>query len=211
MRRPYTLEHYRRSRRQHRRTPAARVDRVGHDRRLSRRDRRGFRRERRATCRDRRCRTCTSFPYSDRPGHRGVGDGGPGGGAGHSRAGARGCARLARRWRGVSARRRSAPFGPGLTLEDGTLVVTDNYLKVRIPPGRARNERWCDRSADCSRRVQGPAQAGSRAFDAACGGVMRSWTSSAGRRPPRSAPARRIRAPERAVPGALVRADSVIS
>ena len=24
---------------------------------------------------------------------------------------------------------------PGLTLEDGTLVVTDNYLKVRIPPG----------------------------------------------------------------------------
>ncbi|MEP6914360.1 MAG: MiaB/RimO family radical SAM methylthiotransferase [Acidobacteriota bacterium] len=30
---------------------------------------------------------------------------------------------------------------PGLTLEDGTLVVTDNYLKVRIPPGFARNER----------------------------------------------------------------------
>ncbi|SRR6266542_5091113 len=30
---------------------------------------------------------------------------------------------------------------PGLTLEDGTLVVTDNYLKVRIPPGLARNQR----------------------------------------------------------------------
>jgi threonylcarbamoyladenosine tRNA methylthiotransferase MtaB len=30
---------------------------------------------------------------------------------------------------------------PGLTLEDGTLVVTDNYLKVRIPAGHARNER----------------------------------------------------------------------
>ena len=29
---------------------------------------------------------------------------------------------------------------PGLTLEDGSLVVTDNYLKVRIPPGRQRNE-----------------------------------------------------------------------
>lgn len=28
----------------------------------------------------------------------------------------------------------------GLTLEDGSLVVTGNYLKVRIPPGRARNE-----------------------------------------------------------------------
>ena len=30
---------------------------------------------------------------------------------------------------------------PGLTIEDGTLVVTDNYLKVRIPTGLKRNER----------------------------------------------------------------------
>jgi hypothetical protein len=30
---------------------------------------------------------------------------------------------------------------PGLTLEDGSLVVTDNYLKVRIPHGVARNQR----------------------------------------------------------------------
>ena len=30
---------------------------------------------------------------------------------------------------------------PGLTLEDGTLVVTDNYLKVRVPQGHLRNER----------------------------------------------------------------------
>ena len=29
----------------------------------------------------------------------------------------------------------------GLTLEDGTLVVTDNYLKVRVKSGRHRNER----------------------------------------------------------------------
>ena len=29
----------------------------------------------------------------------------------------------------------------GLTLEDGTVVVTDNYLKVRIPAGTVRNER----------------------------------------------------------------------
>jgi threonylcarbamoyladenosine tRNA methylthiotransferase MtaB len=28
----------------------------------------------------------------------------------------------------------------GLTLGDGSLVLTDNYLKVRVPPGRARNE-----------------------------------------------------------------------
>lgn len=27
----------------------------------------------------------------------------------------------------------------GLTIDDGSLVVTDNYLKVRIPPGLARN------------------------------------------------------------------------
>jgi len=44
----------------------------------------------------------------------------------------------------LSDRFRSAQVGqvrPGLTLEDGTLVVTDNYLKVRIPPGLSRNER----------------------------------------------------------------------
>jgi threonylcarbamoyladenosine tRNA methylthiotransferase MtaB len=31
----------------------------------------------------------------------------------------------------------------GLTLEDGSLVMTGNYLKVRIPPGCRRNE-WVD-------------------------------------------------------------------
>ena len=31
----------------------------------------------------------------------------------------------------------------GLTLEDGSAVVTPNYLKVRIPPGHRRNE-WVD-------------------------------------------------------------------
>jgi threonylcarbamoyladenosine tRNA methylthiotransferase MtaB len=30
---------------------------------------------------------------------------------------------------------------PALTLDDGTLALTDNYLKVRIPPGHRRNER----------------------------------------------------------------------
>ena len=45
---------------------------------------------------------------------------------------------------GLSRRFRESQIGtvrPGLTLEDGTLVVTDNYLKVRIKPGRPRNER----------------------------------------------------------------------
>ena len=30
---------------------------------------------------------------------------------------------------------------PGLTLDDGTTVLTDNFLKVAIPPGLARNAR----------------------------------------------------------------------
>ena len=37
--------------------------------------------------------------------------------------------------------RQSGSVRPGLTIEDGTLVVTDNYLKVRIPPGTPRNQR----------------------------------------------------------------------
>jgi threonylcarbamoyladenosine tRNA methylthiotransferase MtaB len=45
-------------------------------------------------------------------------------------------AELSRRFRrSQTGRVRSA-----LTIEDGTLAVTDNYLKVRIPAGRARNE-----------------------------------------------------------------------
>ena len=35
----------------------------------------------------------------------------------------------------ASATSQAGTVRPGLTLEDGTLVVTDNYLKVRIPPG----------------------------------------------------------------------------
>jgi threonylcarbamoyladenosine tRNA methylthiotransferase MtaB len=30
---------------------------------------------------------------------------------------------------------------PGLTLDDGSTVLTDNFLKIRIEPGLARNER----------------------------------------------------------------------
>jgi threonylcarbamoyladenosine tRNA methylthiotransferase MtaB len=80
------------------------------------------------------------FPYSDRPGTV----------ASEMRdkvAGpvvrARG-ARLRAIGADLSRRFRDAQTGtvrPGLTLEDGTLVVTDNYLKVRIPPGLPRNRR----------------------------------------------------------------------
>jgi threonylcarbamoyladenosine tRNA methylthiotransferase MtaB len=80
------------------------------------------------------------FPYSDRPGTVASGmrdkiDG--------DRIRRRGAAlrevgaRLATRFR-VS---QVGTIRPGLTLEDGTLVVTDNYLKVRIAPGLSRNER----------------------------------------------------------------------
>jgi threonylcarbamoyladenosine tRNA methylthiotransferase MtaB len=53
----------------------------------------------------------------------------------------------------LSQRFRQSQIGtvrPGLTLEDGTLVVTDNYLKIRIPPGLARNTRTMVRVDDAT-------------------------------------------------------------
>ena len=43
-----------------------------------------------------------------------------------------------------------------LTLDDGSVAVTGNYLKLRIPPGRARNE-WIDvrRGVRAGRRAAG--------------------------------------------------------
>src|SRR5262245_40593492 len=41
-----------------------------------------------------------------------------------------------------------------LTLDDGTLAVTGNYLKVRIPAGRARNE-WIDVRVTSATPLQG--------------------------------------------------------
>jgi len=80
------------------------------------------------------------FPYSDRPGtvasrlERKIG-----GTVVRERA-----ATLRRIGADLTRRFHDAQLGtlrPGLTLEDGTLVVTDNYLKVRIPPGLSRNVR----------------------------------------------------------------------
>jgi threonylcarbamoyladenosine tRNA methylthiotransferase MtaB len=80
------------------------------------------------------------FPYSDRPGTA----------ASAMRAKVDG---TTIRERGVELRRigteltrrfhesQRGTIRPGLTLEDGTLVVTDNYLKVRIPAGLSRNQR----------------------------------------------------------------------
>ena len=49
-------------------------------------------------------------------------------------------------WQRAEARFRRSQIGTmhrALTLDDGSVAVTDNYLKVRIPPGRSRNE-WID-------------------------------------------------------------------
>lgn len=80
------------------------------------------------------------FPYSDRPGTAASMMAGkvPGPvvrerGAAIRRIGAE----LSRRFQDAQV----GTVRPGLTLDDGTLVVTDNYLKLRIAPGRARNER----------------------------------------------------------------------
>src|SRR5207253_6895877 len=82
------------------------------------------------------------FPYSDRPGTAAsaLGDkvAGP-----IVRARARIVREISQR---LSARFRASQIGTvhrALTLEDGSRVVTGNYLKLRIPPGLTRN-RWVD-------------------------------------------------------------------
>jgi len=80
------------------------------------------------------------FPYSDRPGTEASALPGKVHGAVIRDRGAR----LREIGAALTARFRDAQAGtvrPGLTLEDGTLVVTDNYLKVRIEPGTPRNTR----------------------------------------------------------------------
>jgi threonylcarbamoyladenosine tRNA methylthiotransferase MtaB len=82
------------------------------------------------------------FPYSDRPGTvaSAMGDRAPGA---VIRERARRIREIGQR---LTARFRDSQVGTvhrALTLEDGSLAVTDNYLKVKIPPRRRRNE-WID-------------------------------------------------------------------
>jgi threonylcarbamoyladenosine tRNA methylthiotransferase MtaB len=79
------------------------------------------------------------FPYSDRPGTPATAMGGKVPGAVIRERG-RQVREIGQR---LTTRFRDAQIGTthrALTLEDGSLVVTGNYLKVRIPPGRARND-----------------------------------------------------------------------
>ena len=80
------------------------------------------------------------FPYSDRPGTEASGL--------EEKVDPRAVRRRAERLRATGrhvadafARSHVGQVRPGLTLEDGTLVLTDNFLKVRIPPGLPRNTR----------------------------------------------------------------------
>jgi threonylcarbamoyladenosine tRNA methylthiotransferase MtaB len=80
------------------------------------------------------------FPYSDRPGTEASSMPGKVHGSVIRERGLR----LREIGAGLAHRFRDRQIGavrPGLTLEDGTLVVTDNYVKVRIPPGTPRNAR----------------------------------------------------------------------
>ena len=79
------------------------------------------------------------FPYSDRPGTAATSMSGKVDG-GVIRERGRRVREIAQQ---LVARFRDRQVGTihrALTLEDGTLVVTGNYLKLRIPPGRVRNE-----------------------------------------------------------------------
>ena len=80
------------------------------------------------------------FPYSDRPGTEAA--------AAPSKIPGTVVRQRAERLRGIArdvhARFVRSQVGrerPALTLEDGTMALTDNYLKVRVAPGLGRNER----------------------------------------------------------------------
>jgi threonylcarbamoyladenosine tRNA methylthiotransferase MtaB len=80
------------------------------------------------------------FPYSDRPGTAAT--------AMTPKVASADAKRRAGRLREIGARLAArfmrsqvGTVRPGLTLDDGTTVLTDNFLKVSIPPGLARNTR----------------------------------------------------------------------
>lgn len=82
------------------------------------------------------------FPYSDRPGTEASTLGGRAHGS-VVRERARRVREIGQQLATEFRRSQVGTVHRGLTLEDGSLVVTGNYLKVRVPPGRARNE-WVD-------------------------------------------------------------------
>ncbi len=87
------------------------------------------------------------FPYSDRPGTDAASMPGKVGGAIVRERGRR-VREIAQR---LSKKFRESQVGtvrPALTIDDGTVAVTDNYLRVPVAPGRGRNE-WLDVVVSC--------------------------------------------------------------
>lgn len=82
------------------------------------------------------------FPYSDRPGTDAAARPGKVHGA-VVRERATRLRAVGSELSGAFHRSQHGTVRPGLTIDDGSLVVTDNYLKVRVAPGRERNE-WLD-------------------------------------------------------------------
>ena len=79
------------------------------------------------------------FPYSDRPGTPAAAMTGKVGGLVVRERGRR-IREIGQRLRERFRESQVGTTHRALTLEDGSLAVTGNYLKVRIPPGRTRNE-----------------------------------------------------------------------
>ncbi|MCX6538009.1 MAG: tRNA (N(6)-L-threonylcarbamoyladenosine(37)-C(2))-methylthiotransferase MtaB [Acidobacteria bacterium] len=80
------------------------------------------------------------FPYSDRPGTDATVMT-PKVDAARTKTRARRLRDVARRLTDRFVASQIGSVRPGLTLDDGTVVLTDNFLKVRIPPGLPRNTR----------------------------------------------------------------------
>lgn len=78
------------------------------------------------------------FPYSDRPGTVAAAMGGKVHGA-VIRDRSRRVRDIGQRLTDRLWRSQTGTTRPALTIEDGSLAVTDNYLKLRIPPGLPRN------------------------------------------------------------------------
>jgi threonylcarbamoyladenosine tRNA methylthiotransferase MtaB len=79
------------------------------------------------------------FPYSDRPGTDATAMPGKVHGSAVRERGAR-LREIGRRLAAVFHDAQDGTIRPGLTIDDGAMVVTDNYLKLAVEAGHARNE-----------------------------------------------------------------------
>jgi threonylcarbamoyladenosine tRNA methylthiotransferase MtaB len=79
------------------------------------------------------------FPYSDRPGTDATMMSGKVDGAVVRERGRR-VRDIAQRLSRAFRESQVGTVRPALTIDDGSSVVTDNYLKLQVPPGRTRNE-----------------------------------------------------------------------